>query len=227
MENTVIQRIRKMLKMKGVSEKSLASKLGVAQSTINSALKPEKENISSKLLEGIMKEFPDVNIAWLLTGEGNMLKNEPVQKPKPVSMENFVRVRFIDVSATASFSDIDIDLLPEEEVTYVLPLPGEEISGNDVVYPVRGESMAPQIPDGCLVLGKLIRPSQWHWARGVVILNYDNGFAIKRIIENHLDSENYLLIGSDNPEFPEIRKIPLSSIRSIFSASRVVSSPIR
>lgn len=73
METTITQRIKQVLNFYDVSENSLANQMGVSQTTINSALKPEKDSVSSKILTGVWTVFPQLNITWLLTGEGEML----------------------------------------------------------------------------------------------------------------------------------------------------------
>ena len=45
----------------------------------------ERNGLSSKLLEQILEAYPDINRTWLLTGEGEMLKNTSSQKEEEVT----------------------------------------------------------------------------------------------------------------------------------------------
>lgn len=172
----------------------------------------------------------DLNINWLKTGEGEMIKRQDVKKEVMKSEkfvpDEFVKVRSIDISPTASFTDFEQIPPQDYDYTYIMREPGEEISGDDIVFTIHGDSMEKQIFDHDKVLGKFIRKSQWHWAKGIVIMAYDDSFVIKRILDNRLDQDNYILLGSDNPSFPQTVKVPLSSIRVMFKADRVVSRPL-
>lgn len=227
--NYIAKQLSKYFENQGVSQVDIANKLGVSKAYVNS-LFTGRRPFGKKQAEIWETNF-GISKSWLLTGEGEMIANKPSKenapKLQPYITDNLRRVRFLDVNATASFLELNCYPSPDlSEFTHVLPLPGEEISDDDVVYPVHGESMAPQIPDNSHVLAKLIRPSQWHWAKGVVIIAYDNTFVIKRILENRLDTDNYLILGSDNPDFPETVRVPLADIRLMYHASRIVSSPI-
>lgn len=46
----------------------------------------ERNGLSSKLLEQILEAYPDINRTWLLTGEGEMLKNTSSQKEEEVTV---------------------------------------------------------------------------------------------------------------------------------------------
>lgn len=45
----------------------------------------ERNGLSSKLLEQILEAYPEINRIWLLTGEGEMLKNTSSQKEEEVT----------------------------------------------------------------------------------------------------------------------------------------------
>ena len=229
MNTTITQRIKEVLKHYDVSEKSLANEFDIPQTTINSALRPEKTKVSTRILEVVLTKFPEVRYDWLLTGEGPMFKNNKEGSATPLyaaSSRSSARLRFLEISPTATFTEF-ASASPETYDTVEITLdPGEDVSDDDVVFKINGDSMEPMIPDHASVLGQFIRPSQWHWARGVVIIAFDNSFVIKRIRENRLDQENFLTLCSDNPLHPSVVKVSLDSIHSMFRAIRVVSSPI-
>lgn len=215
-------------KNKGVTQKDIADKLGVSKAYINS-LFTGKRPFGKKQADIWEKEF-GISKSWLLTGDGQMLVNHSdsshVAPVASYNKDKRTRVRFVDINPCATFTEFTAVTPAEYEYVDIIPDPDDDITDDDIIFKIYGDSMEPMIPNHSKVLSSYIRPSQWHWARGVVVIAYDNFFVIKRIAENHLDQENYLLLESDNPIYPQKVKVPLSSIHSIFRAIRVVSSPI-
>ena len=75
MENSVVQRIRIILKQKRMSINSLSGIIGMQQVTLNRQVSGE----SSMTLDTfvlIMNEFPDVSLDWVIRGEGDMVKKK-------------------------------------------------------------------------------------------------------------------------------------------------------
>ena len=197
----------------------------------NGYVKRFKGKIGVEKLEDILNAFPELNRDWLLTGEGEMLKTSKsesnVNAIEPFVPENLVKVRLLEITPTATFTEFASMPVEEYDYTYVYPVEGEEIGEDDVVFSVRGDSMEPRIQNKSRVLGKLIKKAQWHWAKGIVIIAFDNSFVVKRILDNKLDTDNYLILGSDNSDYPETIKVSLDSINIMYQADRIVYAPIR
>lgn len=74
MENFVKERLRAYISYTGLSERQFCIKVGVSTSfvaNISKSIQPDK-------VDRISKHFPDLNTGWLLTGEGEMLReNSP------------------------------------------------------------------------------------------------------------------------------------------------------
>ena len=69
METTVKERLVKFLKYKGLSQKKFEETVGLANGYVNNI----RRSVTSEKLQQIVRCFPDLNKAWLLTGEGEML----------------------------------------------------------------------------------------------------------------------------------------------------------
>ena len=63
------ERLKEYLKNKGISVHSAEKQLGMSKGYIGNW----KGNVRESLLMKIVQTFPDLNKAWLLTGEGEML----------------------------------------------------------------------------------------------------------------------------------------------------------
>ena len=69
METSVKERLVKFLKYKGLSQKKFEETVGLANGYVNNI----RRSVTSEKLQQIVRCFPDLNKAWLLTGEGEML----------------------------------------------------------------------------------------------------------------------------------------------------------
>lgn len=71
MESTIKERLTAYLKYKGINKSEFGRKVGVSNSYISAI----RKSIQPDKTEKIAASFPDLNIAWLLTGDGEMLKD--------------------------------------------------------------------------------------------------------------------------------------------------------
>lgn len=72
------QRIEQVLKHSGMSARALAFALGLKSPQIFYDIKAQKCGISKELATKIQDYFLNISAAWLLTGEGEMLKSEAI-----------------------------------------------------------------------------------------------------------------------------------------------------
>ena len=71
----MIDRIKDIIKLSGLSDRAFALKCGINQPTLFNQLKGIRA-ISLDTVLSIYKTFPDVSTNWLLLGEGDMLKSQ-------------------------------------------------------------------------------------------------------------------------------------------------------
>lgn len=69
-----IDRFLQFLKYKGINENRATVECGLSQGLLNQA-KSGKADLGQKTLEKILTKYQDLNNVWLLTGEGEMIKN--------------------------------------------------------------------------------------------------------------------------------------------------------
>lgn len=75
---SVKKRLKEFIKYKGISVRSFEIKCGLSNSYISNmrvSIQPEK-------ISCIAEQFPELNMGWLMTGEGEMIKT--VQQDSPV-----------------------------------------------------------------------------------------------------------------------------------------------
>jgi transcriptional regulator with XRE-family HTH domain len=94
--NTPGERLKVVMKHYRHTQTSLGQLVGVTKGYM-SMMMSGKEPISAKVLDGLIKCLPELNIHWLLTGEGSMtMKIEPVEVPpiwSEIDMDDVERLR--------------------------------------------------------------------------------------------------------------------------------------
>lgn len=73
MAETTLQRIKQYIDYKGVRVSAFERKIGMSNGSFASQLKKNK-TIGLDKLENIVKIYSDIDLDWLLSGSGNMIK---------------------------------------------------------------------------------------------------------------------------------------------------------
>lgn len=82
---SVIQRILQIIDYSGLGVTEFSKSVGVSNGYF-AKQKAKNANVGSQILEKIVKKYPDINVAWLLTGEGDMLvSRENISEKKDIS----------------------------------------------------------------------------------------------------------------------------------------------
>ena len=77
-------RIKKLMESQNMNQQSFASYIGISTASLSSILQ-ERTRPTLKTVEAICGKFPNVNLAWLISGEGEMYSTE--NNPSPVSCD--------------------------------------------------------------------------------------------------------------------------------------------
>lgn len=80
MNETVKERLVAFLEYKGINKSEFGRMIGVSNAYISSI----RKSIQPDKVERIAAAFPDLNVSWLVTGEGDMLNEnrDDMQMPK-------------------------------------------------------------------------------------------------------------------------------------------------
>ncbi len=191
MENTVKERLIKYLKYKCIGQVKFAETVGLSRGFVSNIV----NSIQPNTLLKITKCYPDLNKGWLLTGEGEMLK-ENSENFSSNSIQEEPMGKFIPllpVSAQGgSLNDFIVSVWESDCEKVVSP-----VRGADFAMTVSGDSMAPEYPNGSQVHVKKINEQAFiEWGK-VYVVDTCNGAVIKRIIPS--DREGYIKCVSINP----------------------------
>ncbi len=199
----VLDRIKEYYKLKGNAE--LARFLGVAPNTITNWYGRKTFDI-----DVIYTKCVDIDMNWLLTGEGNMLRTESekeenisVAHPSDSPMEG---IPLIPISAMAGAFTSEQTVLEYECERFVVPT----FKGAEFLISVKGSSMYPKYNSGDIVACKRLPMDDifFQWNK-VYVLDTDQGPLIKRVKPG--SDKEHVLIVSDNEHY-EPFELPLNRI---------------
>lgn len=188
-----------------LSKREVEDKLGWAQS----ALSQPGEFLTAKLIE-IKREFPSLNLNWIITGEGEMTENTRSQIAETPKAICHTGVPYYDFEVFAGYSE-DAQLPTSCPECYI-SIP--QYKGADCACPVYGQSMYPEIKNGDVVILKRISDLSVVIYGDVYTIETVNGLnTIKRIMKG--DAPDTIKLVAANPEY-EAQDIPKNSIRRIY-----------
>lgn len=208
MDETIFDRISTIVEKFGNGKNTVfASLIGVSEANVRNY----KNGVMPKadFLEKIARSF-DININWLLTGEGNMLRTEsekeeniPVAHPSDSPMEG---IPLIPISAMAGAFTGEQSVLEYECERFVVPT----FKGAEFLISVKGSSMYPKYNSGDIVACKRLPMDDifFQWNK-VYVLDTDQGPLIKRVKPG--SDKEHVLIVSDNEHY-EPFELPLERI---------------
>ncbi len=112
--STIKERCLELAKFKGFSKEMFCSKIGMTYANFKGAAK--KTPLNSNAIENILTIIPDVNLDWLLTGRGPMLRDEepfedaqmPIEKDSNVGQCSPIKDSIDSICEAASGSNIEV-----------------------------------------------------------------------------------------------------------------------
>ena len=181
----ILKRFKKALNIK--TDSDLAKYLGVRQNTISTW--KARDSLDYKLLFSKCDEN-NINIDWLLTGEGDMFR----KKQDSVEFVPAVAVPVISAQVPAGFPAMP----PEDDyIEEYLYIPG--VPENSYAVRVRGDSMSPTIKDGDYVI--FVPNVEVRSGDVVIVRNEWNEVMLKR----YRTKNGEVFLTSDNPEYPTVK----------------------
>lgn len=189
MEATVKDRLTAYLKEKGVNKSEFGRTIGVSSAFVSAI----RQSISPENLGKIAAAYPDLNIEWLLTGEGSMTSAENRKADNYAGEDCAHYTYLLPMSAAggslSGFSD-GARLADCEKVV-------SPIADVDFAITVYGDSMYPDYPSGSRILIKRIDPSAFIAWGNVYVLDTVNGVVVKEVQPSEHDGA--LVCHSLNP----------------------------
>ncbi|MBN9293778.1 MAG: helix-turn-helix transcriptional regulator [Flavobacteriia bacterium] len=212
-KSLIKQNILQYIDFKGISKYKFYQDSGITRGILDQNNGMSEENTTK-----FLACFPEVNPAWLLTGKGPMLlksysslenENDISTVNEPVAFSGKKRgIPLLPIEAMAGVFKGDIQVM-EYECEYIyIPM----FKDAHFFMPVLGDSMYPTYNNGDIVACKKLESWSFFQIGRVYVIYTSQGAIIKRVMKG--SSEDYLLIVSDNEDYPPF-ELPKNEILGV------------
>jgi phage repressor protein C with HTH and peptisase S24 domain len=213
MNETIFDRISTIVEKFGNGKNTVfASLIGVSEANVRNY----KNGVMPKadFLEKIARSF-DININWLLTGEGNMLSSESEKEEKlPSVNQTYEGTPYFNVDFIGGFDIIVNDQTRNPDFYINYPPYNQE----GVVWcNLTGHSMEPEISNGDIIaLREVTTPIQYLPAGEIYGIVTEEYRTVKRIRLSQKEGFVRLIPSNKSEEFCE-QEIPISMIIRVYA----------
>ena len=193
-------RLKEFLAAKKMGRNRFEDTIGVSNGYVSS----KSVTITSDVIEKTVKLFPDLNLDWLITGEGEMLKSVAPSDNLP---EVRTRPRIPATAAAGSLSgDVaSVTLRDCEQLPIISQFPAY-----DFTIIIKGDSMKPKYESGDeIACRRILNPSFIQWGK-VHVLDTAQGIVVKKVYD---DGDSIKCV-SINPEYPPF-SVPKDEVYSL------------
>lgn len=186
MQTSVKERLVEFIKYKRISQRKFQETAMISNGFVSNI----KKSIASDTIVKISKAYPELNIDWLLEGEGKMIKNVSDNE------ESTFYIPLMPVVATGGvLTEFSEGVIPDNCEHIRSPF-----DHADIAVPIRGDSMSPEYPNGSIVFVKRINPNAFvEWGK-VYVLCTCNGNIVKEV--HPADDSQHIVCRSLNPFHP-------------------------
>lgn len=164
----------------GKNQLDFAQSIPMPQSHLSN-IERGKRNITETLVQKISKRYNDLNVHWLFTNEGSMIKaNAQRVSETAVSYGQRSKNLYVPFEARAGYLDTDYNQQWTPQKAERVKLPNIGIEGEARTFEVRGDSMFPYIEDNDLVVCTPVKnPHEVKSGCVYVIVTHTEGLLIK------------------------------------------------
>lgn len=228
MEETVLQRIRKIIDYLDISDRKFAESIGLPQTTISSLFKRGNDpNVN--IVQAIVNAYTFVSLTWLLTGEGNMLNTYKQEEVTQITTGGVMMVPLVNQYAHAGYMSGYADVGYLETLPKIPWVVDREYKGKYISFEVRGDSMDDGLKhsyeQGDILLCREVSPEYWTCKLHInawdafVIVHKTDGIVLKQILEHDVE-KGVITCHSFNPLYEDF-KIDLREVAQIFNVVKL------
>lgn len=216
----ITERIIKYLDTKGITKYKFCKDLGFSNGFLD-----KSREITTDKYANILVYFPELNPEWLLTGKGNMLRDDTLVQPiqnQYKHTHDLKGVPLIPIEAMAGYGGGDVQVMDYDIQEDYIITPEFKDKGIKYLIRVSGSSMTPKYNNGDLLACRPITDISFiQWGK-VYVLDTDQGPLVKRLFPCTPVDDDCLECRSDNFERYPPFKISKTSIRRIAIAVGVL-----
>lgn len=210
---SVKQRLIEFLKFKKIGQRKFSQIVGLSYGYVNAI----RVSIQPDTLHKIAIHFPELNLAWLITGEGQMIKEDATSSRDIPAIPG---VPYYNLDIYNDIQDCFNGIIKPEY--YINNLPFNDCTAYLTIY---GNSMEPFLKNGELIAIKRVANHDiLLWGEPYFIITNDKANNLKtvKLLFQHTDLSKVIL-RSSNPEFPGDTIVLKDDIVSLFSVKGKIS----
>lgn len=218
---SVSDRLASFLKYKGKGQTAFEQEAGLSRGYVQKA----SDNMGYKIKSKISENCPELNMDWLLTGEGDMLKDEQhvseVAEVKSLSnmkssevKKDEQMVNLYDFEASAGLRS----LLDNNHANVIDSIRIPNLPKCDGAIHIVGDSMYPLLKSGDIVLYKEMPVDMQHLFYGeMYLISYlieGDAYVVVKYINRSPQGEPYVTLVSQNPHHAD-RDIDFRTVNAL------------
>jgi phage repressor protein C with HTH and peptisase S24 domain len=206
----ITDRIDEYLKLKNISKNAFDQSIDASNGYIGKQIS-KGASIGSDVIQNIISTYKDINPAWLLTGEGTMLRAGVGEQPKgPILAPAGVGIPLIPIDALAGVGMGELVITEHDiEQRYVVP----EFEKAEFLIRVKGSSMYPKYNAGDLLACRRVAKTDFIQWNKTYVLDTTQGILVKRILKG--THNNHWILRSDNKDYLDIDVEPEQHVHGI------------
>ena len=191
-----------------------------------------KRGIGRSVIDKLSDKMPNINTAWLLTGEGEMLKSDTSDKsvgqntafPSDTSDKSasvdFRLVPILHIDSVGGMHSANSIVAEPQYVEGYAPF--TDAKEGDICIIQSGDSMVPTCPSGSLLLLRQVTSWREYMGYGnIFVLELTDGRRItKEITRYDANPQEYVWCVSHNPNVPD-EELPKKLIASVWKVIKI------
>ena len=211
------ERLKSYLRKKQISEAVFEDTAKLSRGFVSKV----GDSIREANLIKISQSYPDLNLAWLKTGEGEMLRNGAEEKPAATPKDNYRLVPIIHIDSVGGMHSHNSIVQEPQYIEGYAPFAGAR--EGDVCIIQSGDSMIPTCPAGSLLLVRQVLDWREYLGYGnIFVLVLTDGRRITKEVTKYTpDPQNYVWCVSHNPDVPD-EELPKSMIAAVWKVIKIL-----
>lgn len=209
-QREIIDRIRQLIALLGLTQGAFASKLGISSANMSKHLNGQLP-ITQGLVNRICLDL-GVSRAWLLEGVDLPFGKDLGREERTGGIPVF------DIDVTAGFGSLDL-CFTEEHVVGAIDIPGLVQRENERIVRVSGDSMEPKIANGSYIAIREVPADTILWGQTYVVIMED--YRMVKTVRRHPQQEK-IILHSENPKYDDI-DINRSEIIGMYKVDAIIN----
>jgi hypothetical protein len=226
------ERLRKFVEYKGTGRNRFEELVGISSGYLST----KSPSVGSEIIERIVRIYHDLNIEWLVTGQGKMIKSPYPSETGTAAESNYRKLvhvplvsRYAQAEYISRFDDKPyIDTLPTLPVVVEYEHEGKSKGGyvcfemwNDSMNDGSDSSFNPGDILICREIDRTVRQRKLYFnkPKSFVIIHIGTGITVRQITSHDIEAE-IVTLHSPNPLCDD-RTIRLQDVKKLFNVVKL------